>query len=350
MTGPAQDHSPDRLLPHQPETLTRPPHVFPAAPRVVYRTARIDLSHEGRIKRIDRAETLASFRAFSDAFHARDTLTDPALRTYLHNHGFLPDKAALYGLPNAALDDYLSDFLARLLPMANGHCAIALRDRRLFWQLYRDLLPLAPMAGMVLGGRLHLQGAHDGPVLARALMSDAPAPPPALYPGPEDAPRDQGDLVLIGWPKSSDTARGILRLAFIHDHQADRPALLGAVFLHGAPDHVDHPEAQLVSAPVALASGIAGPARAFCRKTGQREDAGAIPAFVLAPWGRLVSDLTEGLLRLPIGVVLQLDVVLSPQGPVVVDATDQLDAPAYQRHGPLMASPEARAFLREFGL
>ncbi len=339
------------MLPaHQPETLSRPPYVFPAAPRIIYRTAREDLSHEGRIKRIDRPETLTAFHAFSDAFHARDTLTDPALRAYLHNHGFLPDKGALYGLPNDALEDYLSDFLVRLLPMANGHCAVAMRDRRLFWQLYHDLLPLAPMAGMVLGGTLHMQGAHDGPVLARALMSDAPAPPPAFYPRPEGAPRDQGDLLLIGWPQSSDTARGILRLAFIHDHQADRPTLLGAVFLHGAPDCVDHPEAKLVSAPVALTSGIVGPARAFCRKTGQRGDAGAIPAFVLPPWARLVSDLTEGLLRLPIGVVIQMDLVLTPAGPVVVDATDRLDAPAYQVHGPLMASPEARAFLREFGL
>lgn len=350
MTGPTQDHSPGMLPAHQPETLTRPPYVFPAAPRVVYRTAREDLSHEGRIKRIDQSATLAAFRAFSDTFHARDTLRDPALRACLHNHGFLPDKGALYGLPNDALEDYLSDFLALLLPMANGHCAIALRDRRLFWQLYRGLLPLAPMAGMVLGGKLLPGGTHDGPVLARALMSDAPAPSPAFYPTLDAVPRDQGDLVLLGWPQTGDAPRGVLRLALIHDHQADHPTLLGAVFLHGAPDSMDHPEAQVLSAPVALTSGVAGPARGFCRKTGQRGDADRHPAFVLGPWARLMSDLTEGLLRLPIGVVIQLDLVLTPEGAIVVDATDRLDASAYQIHAPLMASPVAKAFLREFGL
>lgn len=350
MTGPVQEHCPGALPAHQPETLARPPYVFPAAPRVVYRTTRADLSHEGRIKRIDQTATLTAFRAFSDDFQAQDSLTDPELRARLHNRGFLPNRSALYDMPDAALEDYLSDFLVRLLPMANGHCAIALQDRRLFWQLYHGLLPLAPMAGMVLGGRLRLQGTHDGPVLARALMSNASSPLPAFYPRAEDVPRDQGDLVLISCPRNSETPRGILRLAFIHDHKADRPTLLGAVFLHGTSDRVDHPEAQVLSAPVALSSGIAGPARAFCRKTGQRGATGAISAFVLPPWARLVSDLTEGLLRLPIGVVMQMDLVLTPEGPVVIDATDRLDAPAYQVHGPLMASPEAQAFLREFGL
>lgn len=348
MTGPVPGQNPDRLPAHQPETLSRPPYVFPAAPRIVYRTAREDLSHEGRIRRIDRSETLTAFRAFSDAFHARDTLTDPALRACLHNHGFLPDKAALYGLPDAALDDYLSDFLTWLLPMANGHCAIALRDRRLFWQLYRDLLPLAPVAGMVLGGRLLHGAAPKGPVLARALLGDTPAP--AFHATPDDMPRDQGDLVALDWPQPDAAWPGLLRLAFIHDHQADSLVPLGAVFLQGDPAQCDHPEAQVLSAPIDVTSGIAGPARRFCRRTGQRGDADMAPAFVVTPWARMITELTEGLMRLPIGVVLQLDVVLTATGPVVVDATDRLDAAAYQVHGPLMARPVARAFLREFGL
>lgn len=353
MTMSTQNQGPDLLPAYQPEALARPTWVYPAAPRIIYRTARADLSHQGRIKRIDQAETLAAFRAFSDTFHARDTLKDPELRACLHNHGFFPDKGALYGLPNDALDDYLSDFQTALLPMANGHCAVALRDRRLFWQLYRNLLPLAPMAGMVLGGRLLRMAptdntGADGPVLARALSGDTPAP--CVYPTLADLPLDQGDLVVFDWSAPEIASADVIRLAFIHDHQAETMAVLAAVLLNGAPVQVDHPHAQTVSAPIDVVSGIVGHARSFCRNTGQHAPGEGKPPFVLTQWTRLISDLTAGLMRLPIGVVVQLDLLLTPAGPLVVDATDRLDVAAYQVHGPMMARPMAKAFLREFGL
>lgn len=358
-----------------PESLRRPPRVFPAAPRVIYRTARDKLTHAGRIDRIDQRATLAAFRAFSHAFHAWRPRPEPPLRALLHNRGFLPDKGALYRLSDTAsdavLDSYLSDFMVAVLPMANGCCAIALRDRRLFWQLYRDILPLAPLEGLVQGGRvIRAPGGAardgnrpDGPVLARPMIAAADAA--GAEPGPgvfwlerlAAAPLDRGDLVVLGLPGGVPAAETeILRLAIIHDHKARRPVVLGAVLLRGDPAGVDRPGAQVLSFPVDPDTGIVGPGLAFARARARAP----VPVADLAPdlnrprilpgWRSLHTRIVSALLRLPIGVAIQLDILRTSGGPVVVDATDRLDAAGFQVHGPLLDSPAATAFVREYGL
>lgn len=336
----------------------RPPGLVPAVPRVIYQTRRKDLTHEGRIGRIDTPETLAAFHRFSRQFNAWRPRLPPEEAAPLHNRGFLPDKAALFG---AALADpaegdrYLSDLQAMVMGLVNGARQAALSNRLLFWQLHKDSLPLAELAGSVQRGRLILRPGQDpaGPFLSRPMQAGDDSPGTSLddlsaldAEGPARIalrlPRD--------WPKLR-----LLRLLVIHDPKSRLPVVLGAVAIPLAEDlapwQVDQPGAVLRVARIDPETGFCSPYAAMIRASMDPPPGlGATEAPAVADWWALRIAVTAGLARMPMIGAVQLDVLETGACGVVIDATDRPDTAALQRHGPLMGSAMAVDFLREFGL
>ena len=343
----------------------RPPGVFPAHPRVIYKTKRKNLSHEGRIGRIDRQETLDVFRAFSEGFHAHLPRLDPELGGYLHNHGFMPDKGALYGLPNEALDSYLSDFQAMILPLANGLNLPATANRLLSWPLMRRVLPLAPRAGAWQRGRLQqiTEGGDPTPgetLLARpAETAQGPVPAPNQnqdkhlawhdrLPAPPDAARNShaADRLFLRLPAGSDQAE-VIRIALLCDPQGNRPTVLSAALLEAGSGFATTSGAPVTCRRIDPETGLAGPALRFLRDTIAAPETVDPRGRALPGWWPAV---VSGLLLLPVWAVLQADVIEVDGQPLIIDLTDRLDAAALQVHGPIMGGETAVRFIREYGV
>ncbi len=346
---------------------SRPAGVFPAVPRVIYKTKRKNLSHDGRIGRIDSVETLNPFRDFSHAFNAHRPRLDPALGGFLHNHGFLPDKGALYGLtppepedPEAGpaqndipdpepLDPWLSDYQAAILPLANGHYAPAIANRLFFWRLYGNTLPLVPLLGSVEQGRLIRRNAVNtgGTILSRPMHSTQ-TDAPAWEPDPQGGGIDR---ILLDLPPQGAVSR-VTRMLVLYDPQTRDQVIVHAVLLEGDIRTLDQPGATLTSRRIALETGIAGPAMRFTRGMPIVPDVADPQTTLLPNWWLMMRSVTSGLVRLPVGVVLQVDLLrnAAETGAVIVDATDRIDAAAHQIHGPLMGGEVAVRFIKEFGV
>jgi len=337
---------------------SRPSGVVPAVPRVIYKTKRNNLTHEGRIGRIDQVETLNAFRRFSHAFNAVRPRLDPAQAGFLHNNGFLPDRGALYGLAAPAtpeqaetaapLDPWLSDFQASILPLANGRYGPVLANRLFYWRLYGKTLPLAPLVGAVEHGRL-MRWRKDvsGQLLSRPMyttQTDAPAF--------EQSPQAQGaDRVVLDIPPQDDVSR-VTRMLVLYDPKTRSPVIVHAVLLEGALATLDQSGSTLTSRRIALETGMAGPALRFTRGVAQPPKETDPEGTLLPNWWSMMLGVTSGLTRLPVGVVVQVDLLRNAEGTgtVIVDATDQIDVAGHQVHGPIMGSQSAVRFIREFGV
>lgn len=110
--------------------------------RVIYKTRRnTDLSHLGRVKRLEHHEGVQAWREFSRTFRAQQGSLAQQEAEYLHNRGFLPNRKRLYKLPDARIDAYLSDLQATLLAQTNGPMQPLLESIELQWQLYNQRIP-----------------------------------------------------------------------------------------------------------------------------------------------------------------------------------------------------------------
>lgn len=335
---------------------TRPPGLHPAAPRVIYKTVRKNLSHESRIGRIDRSETLNEFHAFSEDFHARRPRLDPEYAGPLHNRGFLPDKGVLFDLDSPGrADQYLSDLQARILPLVNGTRQAALRNRLLFWRLHRASVAMAELVGSVQGGRLVLSGEAGlpGPFLTRpALTSDATSP--SCHADLSGIDRDGPERIILRLPQWQAGQR-LLRVAVIHDPGTGLPVILGATVIALTDTlgswQVDGAGATLRVAQIDPDTGLCGPYGAMIRGSlSPTPPTEPDPAPPVANWWALRIALTGALARIPLLGVAQFDILETADSGIVLDVTDRLDTASLQRHGPLMGSDAAIRFLKEFGL
>lgn len=334
----------------------RPPGLYPAVPRVIYKTVRKNLSHEGRIGRIDRLETLNAFHAFSKEFHARRPRLDPEQAGPLHNRGFMPDKGVLFDLDDPArADQYLSDFQARILPLVNGTRQSALQNRLLFWRLYRASLNMAALVGSVQNGRLAVSDDADiaGPFLNRPVLTcDATAP--QYHADLSDIDCNGPERIILHMPQWQ-AAQRVLRVAVVHDPGTGLPTILGAVALALsdtlAPWQIDTSGATLRVARIDPETGLCGPYGAMVRDSlSPPPQADPDPAPPVANWWALRLALTGALARVPLLGAAQFDILETADSGIVLDATDRLDTASLQRHEPLMGSDVAIRFLKEFGL
>lgn len=337
---------------------SRPSGVVPAVPRVIYKTKRNNLTHEGRIGRIDKVETLNAFRRFSHTFNAVRPRLDPNEAGFLHNNGFLPDRGALYGLaaPDtpeqaetaAPLDPWLSDFQASILPLANGRYGPVLANRLFYWRLYGNTLPLAPLVGAVENGRLmRWRDTVAGTVLSRPMYTTQTGAA-AVEPDPVAGGSDR---VLLDIPPQGAVSR-VTRMLVLYDPKTRSPVIVHAVLLEGAIDTLDQPGTTLTSRRIALETGMAGPALRFTRGAARPPEEVDPEGTLLPNWWSMMLGVTAGLTRLPVGVVVQVDLLRDAEGTgtVIVDATDQIDVAGHQVHGPVMGGQTAVRFIREFGV
>lgn len=334
----------------------RPPGLFPDAPRVIYKTVRKSLSHEARIERVDGLATLQAFHAFSREFHARRPRLAPDLAAPLHNCGFLPDKGVLFDLANPdRADRYLSDFLARVLPLVNGTRQAAIQDRLVFWRLYQSLLPMAELVGTVRDGRMTMAAGQDdaGPFLTRPAMT-ADSGDAQLHAHLSDITGEGEPRIVLRLPEQAVTVR-LLRIAVIHDPATRLPEIIGAVAI---PLDDSLPLWAVDRPGVALKVALVDPDTGFCSPYGAmvRDSLDPPPevetetAPNVANWWAIRFVLTVALARLPLIGAAQFDVLETGDSGVVIDATDRLDTATLQRHGPIMGGEAAIRFLREFGL
>ncbi|MFC3612436.1 hypothetical protein ACFORG_01575 [Lutimaribacter marinistellae] len=340
----------------------RPPGLFPAEPRVIYKTKRKNLTHEGRIGRMDRVETLNAFRDFSHAFNTHRPRLEPELGGYLHNHGFLPDKGALFGISPEMIDpekpdehsdwlgQYLSDFQTRILPLANGRYSAAGGNRLFLWRLHRQVLPLAPLIGSRQSGRVIRHAETGGPILSRTMETARSASPVWSRDLPEgETKTEAGDRVYLQAPQSDEKTR-VMRIAILHDPRTKLPFVLGAVLLEAPLAELDAPHQEITCRRIDPELGMAGPMRRFRRGVVEKPELLDEAHRLVPGWWPALTAVLTGFRKLPVWAVMQIDIVESEAGPVVVDMTDQLDAAALQLDGPIMGSEPAIRFLKEFGV
>lgn len=332
----------------------RPPGVFPGAPRVIYKTKRKNLTHGSRLQRIDQMETLTAFRRFSERFHRHRPRLSPEESGYLHGHGFMPDKGALYGLPRDDVDSYLSDFQVAIMPLANGLHAAAVANRLLFWNLYSRLMPMASLAGSFQSGRPVIRIPEDaGRVLLMRPMMTTDETPATWTQAPDKAGHDR---ILLDIPGGQECG-SVTRMLVLCDPDTNMPTIVAAVALEGPPGSHDGTGATVCSRSIDPGTGLAGASLRFQRgKVAAPEQSDNRTQVEVSGWWAMVRDVTAGLAQLPMAAILQIDLIDWPdpetgaQGCLVVDVTDRIDAAAFQVHGPLMASPPCIRFIREFGV
>ncbi|MBB3230161.1 hypothetical protein [Halomonas stenophila] len=262
--------------------------------RVIYNTKRsADLSHEGRVKRLDMAEGVEAWRTFSQEFRRAAPRLSHDDAEYLHNRGFLPDKKSLYGLPNSQADAYISDLQAQLLPLANGHARKMLESPALQFQLFNRRVPMRPPG----------EGDDSAPRLKVLVMLD-----PA-----------RAGLI----PLAAVVARA---------ESQHRPAMSLRLSLNSG----------RVKSVVRYRAGgvISGPGRP---KPWERRR-------YLELWQRSREEILAVIAHKPIFTFAQLEIDICGTAPRLIELRSRPCGAAFQVHGPLMHSEAAIEFIREFGI
>ncbi|MBF8223904.1 hypothetical protein [Halomonas sp. 328] len=264
--------------------------------RVIYDTRRsADLSHEGRVKRLDKAEGVEAWRDFSQEFQRESCRLSQEDAEYLHNRGFLPDKKALYGLPNTQANAYISDLQARLLPLANGQARQMLETPALQYQLYARRLPMLasdrpPAPGPCLKAVMMLDPASAELVLLAAVVERT------------ECPRGHHTGKSYRLSLNSGRVKSVVR------YRAN--ALLGA------------------------------PRRPRPWERRRYQEA----------WRFAQQRILAEIAKKPLFTFAQLDIDISGDTPRLIGLRSQLSVVPFQVHGPLMQSEVAIEFIREFGI
>ncbi|MEY8841148.1 hypothetical protein AB9K41_19140, partial [Cribrihabitans sp. XS_ASV171] len=279
----------------------------------------------------------------------------------LHNHGFLPDKGALFGLSPEMIDpdkpddhaewlgQYLSDFQSAVLPLANGRYAAAGSNRLFQWRLHRRVLPLAPLVGSRQAGRVIRHGFTEGPILSLSMDTGGAGLSAWHEDLPEASTTDDDNRVFVSVPCGDETVE-ITRIAVLHDPRTKLPFVAAAAVLKAPLDMLDAPGATVECRRIDPESGMAGACRRFARGAVAAPETVGEESRIVPGWWPAVTAVLAGLRQLPVWAVIQLDVMDTAEGPLVVDMTDRLDVAALQLEGPMMGTEAAIRFVKEFGV
>lgn len=271
--------------------------------RVIYKSRRThDLSHVGRVKRIDSDIGGHAWRNFSSEFRQSPIQLPKDEASYLHSRGFLPNRMFLYDLPSTQIDDYVSDLQAKLLPYANGSARHIIDNDLLQHQIY--------------GNRVMMETNKKSVPLGRKRRKTIKL------------------LLMLDPARASLTVLSAIALVSSRKLLGNRTGVLKSLKLNPASGQIE----SLVR---------------------YHEEVGVTKKRFLAPWdsaefmnvwGKIKRDILPPLLKNPIFSFVQVDIDASTGSPALIGIHSEPEVVAFQVHGPLMKSEPALEFIREFGI
>ncbi|MGP5563881.1 hypothetical protein [Vreelandella alkaliphila] len=268
--------------------------------RVIYKTRRsADLSHVGRIKRLNHSEGVQIWREFSHSFRAQQGSLAQQDAEYLHNRGFLPNRKRLYKLPDTRIDAYISDLQASLLAQTNGPMQPLLENTELQWQLYNQRIP------MIANPMLTKQEPPTGPVLKVILIMD-----PA--------------------------GAGLVPLSVVATKKATAATVGMALSMQLSPG-----SGRTRSVARFNASGIV---------VGPRKPVPWEKYRYKAAWQQANKDIIYPIQKESLYSFIQVDIDISTPTPMLIRLAATPTVEDFQVHGPLMQNQTAIDFMREFGI
>ncbi|MGP9625790.1 hypothetical protein ACT3SA_07320 [Halomonas sp. AOP42-A1-22] len=263
--------------------------------RVIYKTRRsVDLSHVGRIKRLDNQNSVEVWREFSLAFRLQQGKLTQQEAEYLHNRGFLPSRKRLYKLPDTRVDAYISDLQVNLLAQTNGPMQSVLEDTELQWQLYNHRLPM-----------MAKQEQPTGAILKVILMLDT-------------------------------AGAGLVPLSVVATKKATAATVGMALSMELSPN-----SGRTRSVVRFNTSGVVvGPSKPIPWK---RYD-------YKAAWQQAQKNIIFPIQKESLYSFIQVDIDISTPKPRLIRLTATPSVEDFQVHGPLMQTQTAIDFMREFGI
>ncbi|AQU81872.1 MULTISPECIES: hypothetical protein [unclassified Halomonas] len=268
--------------------------------RVIYKTRRsADLSHLGRIKRLDHIEGVQIWREFSHTFREQQGNLAQQEAEYLHNRGFLPNRKRLYKLPDTRVDAYISDLQASLLAQTNGPMQPLLENAELQWQLYNQRIP------MVANPTVTKQALPTGPVLKVILIMD-----PA--------------------------GAGLVPLSVVATKKATAATVGMALSMQLSPN-----SGRTRSVARFNASGIV---------VGPRKPVPWEKYRYKAIWQQANASIVVPIQKESLYSFIQMDIDISTPTPKLIRLAATPTVEDFQVHGPLMQNQTAIDFMREFGI
>ena len=263
--------------------------------RVIYKTRRsADLSHIGRIKRLDNQNSVEAWREFSLAFRAQQGKLIQQEAEYLHNRGFLPSRKRLYKLPDTRVDAYISDLQVNLLAQTNGPMQPVLEDTELQWQLYNHRLPM-----------MAKQEQPTGAILKVILMLDT-------------------------------AGAGLVPLSVVATKKATAATVGMALSMELSPN-----SGRTRSVVRFNTSGVVvGPSKPIPWK---RYD-------YKAAWQQAQKNIIFPIQKESLYSFIQVDIDISTPKPRLIRLTATPSVEDFQVHGPIMQTQTAIDFMREFGI
>lgn len=301
----------------------------------------------------------------------------PAERDRLWRRGFLADKWLEYGLADHPLDDYVSDLQGLMTANMNGRYDIIVDDRLALQRVLRGRLRLpdvllavydrhaTPLPGWTeLAGRpgagsaIEIRAARatlDRAPIAATLRDGAVELPDGIMPadafvaGLRAAGEDR--LVLRAAARHGDLAALLpdaadgLRLLVLRRPMPVGPRAVAAILVAGC-----------ATFPIELASGRIGGGLSVApcgasRPISAHPRTGAEIAGRAVPfWGETVKAAVTALIELPFLHQAAWAMTIDATGPLIVAGESCPALSPFQRHRPLLADPEARAFYEHFGI
>ncbi|CAM3453857.1 hypothetical protein [Halomonas casei] len=268
--------------------------------RVIYKTRRnADLSHLGRVKRLEHSEGVQVWREFSHTFRAQQGSLAQQDAEYLHNRGFFPNRKRLYKLPDTRVDAYISDLQASLLAQTNGKMRTLLENTNLQWQLYNQRIPMVPKA--IINNRTALAG----PMLKVILIMDV-------------------------------AGAGLVPLSVVVTKKATAATVGMALSMQLSPN-----SGRTRTVARYNSSGtVVGPSKPIPWRKYRYK----------AAWQHANKTIIFPIQRESLYSFMQVDIDISTPEPKLIRLAGIPSVEDFQVHGPLMQNQTAIAFMREFGI
>jgi|LSQX01.2.fsa_nt_gb hypothetical protein len=307
--------------------------------------------------------------------------------------GFLSESGMLYGGNGHDLSDYLSDWsrFIRTCGLRDDWCFL-LDDKLLFYAVFKGVLPLPSLIGLIVEGRLcrlHADAPGTLPELIRANGGIAVLKPRAGSMGlgvlvirETDGwwnvnHRAMGETELHELARSLDgylvqqfvhqgryssaiypDAVNTVRLVTMLDPDTEEPFAAASVHRFGTSQSApaDNWSRGGLSARVDVQTGRLGeavtcPSDGTCRYHARHPESGAAIAGVMVPdWEQIVEGVLHALKCIPLLPYVGWDIVVTNSGFMILEGNSNTDVNLLQVHQPLLADERVRRSYRKMGV